>query len=338
MKRKENQMSGRIENEIKIEETIQKKLNELPFFVSEWNEHLNAAGTQATTRRDFVNKVGRFLGSIKEDPKQVDVKDLSQNQIEKYLIRIKTKETKDGIVHTSYSYRQSVWTCLNNFFQYLYDVNYIEENYMNKIKKIKGSDLNRINDNRKLLTIEEFNKILWHVSYGIKYDDMKKRDLAIFMIFMTTGMRETALQEINVADIDFENHILIVIDKGNKEHKYYLNEKTMECINNWLEVRNYFTRTKYNNALFISSRGNRMHQNTISKMIRKYSEKALGYSISPHKLRSGLCSILYEEWGDIEKVRRAIGHANIATTQRYIVTGNTERMEVSDMLQNSLAV
>ena len=39
----------------------------------------------------------------------------------------------------------------------------------------------------------------------------KSRDRAIMMLFMQTGIRETALSEINIEDIDFENHSIKVL-------------------------------------------------------------------------------------------------------------------------------
>ena len=77
-----------------------------------------------------------------------------------------------------------------------------------------------------------------------------------------------------------------------------------------------------------------MHEMTFSELVDKYAYKALGYHISPHKLRSGLASILYEEKHDIEFVRRVIGHSNVATTQRYIVTNNAEREETANIMGN----
>ena len=55
--------------------------------------------------------------------------------------------------------------------------------------------------------------------------------------------------------------------------------------------------------------------------------------VSPHKIRAGVASILYEETKDIEFVRRAIGHTNVATTQRYIRTENKEREKASKLLE-----
>ena len=63
---------------------------------------------------------------------------------------------------------------------------------------------------------------------------------------------------------------------------------------------------------------------------REYSKAGIGTEISPHKLRSAFCTILYDETKDINFVSQAVGHKNIETTQRYIVNdGQTKKKAVS---------
>ena len=79
-----------------------------------------------------------------------------------------------------------------------------------------------------------------------------------------------------------------------------------------------------------------MHVNTVANVVRKYSKIGLGYEISPHKLRSGYCSILYNKTGDIEFVRRAVGHSRVDTTQRYIVTKGSEKEKAAEIMEGLL--
>ena len=72
-------------------------------------------------------------------------------------------------------------------------------------------------------------------------------------------------------------------------------------------------------------------------MIIETTEIALGRRLSPHKLRAGLCSILYDETHDIEFVRRAIGHSNVATTSRYIHTNEDEKQKASNIMEKLLS-
>lgn len=330
-------MNGRLENENKINEKIDLKLLNMPECVKRWEMNLRAEDKTAASRRDFVNKVYHFLEFIDSDVKNIDVEYITKEQISDYFISIQTKEKNGSIIYTSDSYKQGVWFCLNNFFEYLYESNVIEENYIKKIKKSKNKDLIRINQNRIRLTEKDFNNIINAIK-AEKNQIQKNRDLAILLLFMTTGMRRTALSEINVEDIDFSTNTLIITDKGDKLQDYYLDQVTIKALKDWLNVRYYYLKDVDVNALFVSNQGKRMSGNNIYKIVQKYSDIGLGYSISPHKLRGGVVSILYSKEHNIEKVRRAIGHANVATTQRYIVTDNTERKQMSQTISNMICV
>lgn len=333
-------MQGRLEHELKQEKMINAKLNIMPEFVTEWYLNLKASQRTAATCYDYIIKIYNYLYFINPNVKTVKYSDISLSKTQQYFISIQTKNVKGNTVYTSDSYQQTVWCCLNNFLHYLYKTNKITSNYMEMISKPKNNDLERINQHRILLTRDDFNKIINVVKCGVatKIDksylfNMKNRDLLIMYLFMTTGIRKTALSEINISDIDFDEEVLYVIDKGNKRHSYPLSNVVMEALYDWLDDRDNLD-IQNENALFVSLTGNRLTSTAIYNIVDKYSKEALGYHISPHKLRSGFCSILYDETRDTEFVRRAVGHSNIATTQRYIVTDNNERTKASEIISN----
>ena len=336
-------MKGRIENELKIENTIMNTLSKMPSYATEWYYNLKASDKEASSCNDFINKLRRFLMFINEDMKSIKPEDITLTETERYFIFIRKKIDKHNkLVYTSSSYQYGIWCALHNFFKFMVNRKYITENYVDLIERPKNNDLDRINQNRILLTKNDFNKIINSVNKGVgshkaiaHQQRFKSRDLSIIMLFMTTGIRREALSEINIEDLNLYEKKLTVIDKGMKEHKCSLSDKVIEVLNEWLILREVINKEN-NNALFISGNGKRMTGSAIYKLVEKYCDNALGYHISPHKLRSGFCSILYEEKGDIEFVRRAVGHSNISTTQRYIVTKDSEKIEASDLISSFL--
>ena len=91
-------------------------------------------------------------------------------------------------------------------------------------------------------------------------------------------------------------------------------------------------------ALFISKYGERISAKGVSNIVKKYTEEALGKPLSPHKLRAGFCSILYNKTHDTEFVRRAVGHSNISTTQRYIVTDGDEKRQSASIIGKAIGM
>lgn len=335
-------MQGRIENGIKQERNVLLKLENMPSFVNEWYYNLKASQKTVTTLRDYVNKIHNFLFFINPNVSEVKIKDINLSNIQKFFISIQTKEINGQVVYTSDSYQQTVWCCLNNFLEFLKETGKIDKNYIKMITKPKNKDLEKINEHRMLLTKSDFNKILKSVKCGAGSDKaiafqnrMKNRDMSIMLLFMTTGMRKTALSEINIEDIKLDLDVLYVTDKGDKHHTYVLSEKTLDALNSWLNDRQEWDNGS-TNALFITEKGDRISSSAIYKLVDKYCTDALGYHVSPHKLRAGFCSILYEETGNVEFVRRAVGHSNISTTQRYIVTNNKEKEEASGLIDQIL--
>ena len=323
-------MTGRSE----LEEAKKAKnliiLKQLPDYVTEWYYSFAASGVTAETLKTYLWNISYFLREINQTPKDIKVSSFDQKMINKYFTSLKSKVNKRTGKPFSSSMMINQWLALRSFFEYLHKADYIDKNFIDNINKPKNHDIERINQNRVLLTKNDFRKIIYKVEEK-RGQKVYYKDKLVLLLLMTTGMRVSALVGINLEDIDFKNNKLTVVDKGEKQHVYVLSESVMRAIR--LYYNNLRLPTK-NNALLITKERKRMSVQMIQRIVAEYSEAALGYKISPHKLRAGFCSILYNETQNAEFVRRAVGHSNIATTQRYIVTDNKEKEEASSIMEN----
>lgn len=342
-------MNGRLEKDFKQNQKTESELTMLPRFITDWYYYLKANDKTAATCKAYIEKARHFLQYINNKVWRITPDDITDDLVIRYFIDIKTKSIEENgktiIEYTSDSYRQTVWSCLNNLFDFLESQGEIPYNFIRKAKisrpKTRQSDV--INKNKDLLTEEDFKSMLDAVSTGAGSKKAKSfqkrfqnRDKCILELLMTTGMRKGALLTINAEDIDMENKTLSVIDKGEIVHEYYLSDHTIKTIDDWLIDRTLMTCGVITGALFISRYGERISERGLDKIISKYSYEALNYSISPHKIRSGFISIIQEQKHDIEFTRRAAGHRNITTTQGYIVTKNNERKEASVLMEQLL--
>jgi integrase/recombinase XerC len=329
-------MPARLENEMELNSKIEAILQELPYYVDEWHKKLYASKKTANSRREFVSKVRNFLEFIDKDTADISLDKINDENVTNYYISVGTKINRDGTIsETSDSHQQVVYCVLKNFLGFLCKKGYIEENYILNIAKPGNKDLDRINEHHFHFTKNDFEKVIDVISEE-RNPVCRCRDLAMMKVFMGTGMRRTALKILNVSDIDFQNKTLVTVDKGagkGKVQKYNLNDSTIQALNDWLDCRDEFAQEEKNYALFVSYQGNRLSDNGISKMVNKYFDQALWMHVSPHKIRAGVASILYEETHDIEFDRRAIGHSNVSTTQRYISTYNDERLQAAKIME-----
>jgi integrase/recombinase XerD len=71
-------------------------------------------------------------------------------------------------------------------------------------------------------------------------------------------------------------------------------------------------------ALFINASGRRIGTQGIAKVIARSAEAAgISKHVTPHMLRHTVATLLLRFGTDIRVVQEVLGHASIATTQRY---------------------
>ena len=115
-------MTGREEVEIQRNQKIKEVLNELPEFVSDWNDTMKTRGTQSTTRYDYLRKVRRFINKM-------DIKEPSDitNAVVTKWININAYREDDPTKETSGAHRQAMWHAVKNLVMYLQELGLVED-------------------------------------------------------------------------------------------------------------------------------------------------------------------------------------------------------------------
>jgi len=141
------------------------------------------------------------------------------------------------------------------------------------------------------------------------------RDLAIFELFYSSGLRLSELTALNIEDIDLsENTVTILHGKGGKQRVLPIGSKAKLALKKWFGYR---TATQ-DIAVFISNKGKRLGQRNIQLRLDRWCKKiGLPEHVHPHMLRHSFASHLLESSHDIRAVQELLGHSNISTTQIY---------------------
>ena len=159
----------------------------------------------------------------------------------------------------------------------------------------------------------------------------KERDYAIITLFLNCGLRLSELVGINISDIRFDENMLTVLGKGNKERTIYLNRACVDSINKYLEIRNTIQGKKdmknSDKALFLSSYRLRISKRTVENVVKRELGKA-GLDTtkySTHKLRHTAATLMYK-YGqvDIRALQELLGHQSISTTEIYTHVDNED--------------
>lgn len=194
------------------------------------------------------------------------------------------------------------------------------DDYMKFIDRPKFVETQEtINKREKgVLTKDETKKMIDFVGTKKKNRKWESRDMAIVLIFLTTGIRCSALYKLDVNDVDVNKKIIIVREKGNKDREIHIPDITVRAIKEWLVFRDEILDGANENALIVSIYKRRMESESIYVLIKKYGKIITGKNITPHKFRATFATNLHDKTHDIYFVQECMGHTSPKTTEIYI--------------------
>lgn len=305
-------INGRLEKELCSEEKMKVKLNELPKIFTDFYYFLS--NKSYLTRYNYINHVKDFMNFISpENPSNTFYKGITPLDINRYLASIKTYETQSGVRKTSDSALAARWSSLNAFYRFLYLNNLMQENVVVKTERPKIRDEKK----KPSLTKKEIKSMKKNIEENHHHKNIN-RDKLIFALGITTGLRVSAISQLNIEDINLSDNTLQVIEKGNKYRVIEFGDNLKALFEAYLVDREKYYNDVETNALFLSQMKTRISINQIWVLMQKYSNGITDKHITPHTLRRTSATQLYNKTGDIYLVGNHLGHSDISTTKRYI--------------------
>lgn len=142
------------------------------------------------------------------------------------------------------------------------------------------------------------------------------RDRAIIEVLYASGLRVTELCQLNVTDVG--DVAVNVTGKGQKQRLVPIGKFALKSVDTYLALY----RDKYGmpeeKALFVTKQGKRIERIYVWKRIKEYAKKAgIQKKISPHTFRHSFATHLLDGGADLRVIQEMLGHATIATTDRY---------------------
>jgi integrase/recombinase XerC len=199
---------------------------------------------------------------------------------------------------------------IRGFFQYLIKRGILENNPAIEVAAPKADK-----PLPKTCDAEQLDQLL--TNHKSK-DPLMVRDLAIFELTYSSGLRLAEVVSLNLTDVDLAQQIMIVTGKGNKTRQLPVGSKAVLAIKKWLGFRNALSKTPEQLALFLSKHGQRIsHRNVQSRLKLLAKRQGLSQPLSPHMLRHSFATHMLESSSDLRAVQELLGHANISTTQIY---------------------
>ena len=323
-------MNGRLEKETQFYEKMKVKLRGMPKVLSEYCTSLRANRKTYTTVRVYIINVIHFAnfvcnGNLTED----FYKHVTPGDVENYIISLETRETKDGIKRTGDDILQARWSSLNTFFEWLMQRGYIDKNPIKVVNRPKNNTEHKVN----YLTKVEINKLLKVIDKNPNRV-ASMRDKTIISLALATGLRVSALVNINIDDIDLDNNIINVIEKRQKVRNISIGDNTKNMLKEWIEVRKYEFEEINTRALFLSQKKNRLSSDAVGDILTKYCDEAGIKRITPHKLRASAACALAKANVPVKAIAKQLGHSNTQVTMRYIDAFAEDSEKAKGILDN----
>jgi integrase/recombinase XerC len=144
------------------------------------------------------------------------------------------------------------------------------------------------------------------------------RDRAALELLYGSGLRVGEVAGLTVDRVDLDRARVVVLGKGAKERDVPVSEYAVDAIGAYLQVGRPIMAADGSAHLFFNRRRRPFSERDIRSMVRRYGATLLpGRRVTPHTLRHSFATHLLEGGADIRAVQELLGHASVATTQRY---------------------
>lgn len=233
---------------------------------------------------------------------QIKLKEVSVQNLFYYLI----KRKEDGCSELTIA---KDIAGLRAFGEYLVRKDMWQENVALLLDKPKVS-----RNLPKVLTIEQIDALL----EGINTNTLSgKRDAALFELIYSCGLRISEACDLKTANIHFDERLILVHGKGDKERIVPFGERAFEKMKEYItDVRPVFTKGKNVAEFFVNYKGEPISRKGVWKRFQEM-EAASGVNAKVHTLRHSFATHLLSGGADLRSVQELLGHSDLSTTTIY---------------------
>jgi len=177
-------------------------------------------------------------------------------------------------------------------------------------------------------TAEQTNELINAVAADKLERPFPERDRLIFELLYGCGLRISELVGLNLDDFDLREQWIRVRGKGRKERQVPYGSTAAAALEKYLEVRIIKPRDR---ALLANHLGTRLSDRGARGIVKLYARLISGdASLHPHSLRHAFATHLLADGADLRAIQELLGHARLATTQKYTQVSLTDLMAVYD--------
>jgi integrase/recombinase XerD len=168
-----------------------------------------------------------------------------------------------------------------------------------------------------VLSTDEIDKII-SCAFSKKFG---LRNQTIIEIMYSCGLRVSEVTEMKISNIFFDESLIKILGKGNKERFIPLSRTAKKLLYNYITYnRKNFSQDKQSiDTVFLNNRGKKLTRVMVYNIINDAAlEAKINKKISPHTLRHSFATHLIENGASIISIQKMMGHENVVTTEKYL--------------------
>ena len=145
------------------------------------------------------------------------------------------------------------------------------------------------------------------------------RDRAMLELMYATGLRVSELVGLKLSNLNFNQGVVRVVGKGQKERLVPIGDEAHESLKEYLSSgRPALLKGAQTNSVFVTARKAGMTRQAFWYMLRRYATQCdIAQKLSPHMLRHSFATHLLNHGADLRVVQLLLGHSDLSTTQIY---------------------
>lgn len=288
-----------------MNEKIVKKFLEYLEYEKKYSSH-----TILAYRKDIMD----FISFCKEEFNQ-NFEDVGYNQIRCWIVQLSSGKLVNRSINRKLS-------SLKTFYNYLVKIREVSENPMVKHRSLKEQKKISIPFSEK-----EVNEVIDLIKRKAGFEGL--RDRLILELLYSTGIRRAELIHIKLKDLYFEEGVLRILGKGNKERFVVLLPFVIETIQTYQLERKMLQEIKDRDYLLLTKKGVKIYETLVYRIINSYFRRvSTKVKKSPHVLRHAFATHLLNRGASLFSVKELLGHSSLASTQVYTNSSLEELKQV----------
>ncbi|HUF37775.1 MAG TPA: tyrosine-type recombinase/integrase [Anaerolineales bacterium] len=156
-----------------------------------------------------------------------------------------------------------------------------------------------------------------------------KRDLALLLVLLDTGIRAAECARLNIGDISIESGQVFIAPHGSgrktKSRHVFLGRKAQKAVWDYVTSRVPY---QSDEPLFVSKNERRMDRSTIRHVIVNLGKRASVASCFPHRFRHTFAIEYLKNTGDTFSLQRLLGHSSPDMSRHYATLALGEIKEI----------